>query len=130
MFVEELKRMIWRSFWSRFVLKEIQSCKPIWINPSSDLIYNSSGIGALQYGFSDLERTLFYNDCIYPHLREDVYEKCFLKVCSNCVVNGFPCQDAIACGGMNNKLQGLWDLSSYKHLINEHEAFYLGIEYI
>jgi hypothetical protein len=127
---EELERMIWQSFWSRFVLKEIMSYEPIWINPSNVLVCNSHDLGALQHGYSDLDRTLFHKDCIWPHLREEIYEKCFLNVCNNCVIKGFPCRDAILCGGMNIKIQELWDLTFYKKLVNEHEAFYLGIEYI
>ena len=127
---EELEREIWKAFWSRYILREIRSHEPIWLDPSNNLLYGSSDLGALQHKYTDLERTYFHRTCVWPYLRADVYDSCFLGFCNDCVIRGFPCNDAIYCGGMNKKLKEFWDMSFYKNLLDEDEEFYLGIEYI
>ena len=127
---EELERMIWQSFWSRFILREIRSYEPIWVEPSNDLLHNCIDIGALQHGKSDMERALFFYHGSWPRLKNDIYENCFLGSCRFCITEGFPCNDAVCCGGLNRKLQCFWDMSYYKNLLDEDEEFYLGIEYV
>ena len=127
---DEMEREIWKAFWSLYILSEIRSREPIWSSPSIQLLYNSSGTGALQHRYTDLERTLFSSKCTWPELREEIYDSCFLGVCHECVTRGFPCNDAISCGGLNRKIEEFWDMSFYKDLLGENEEWHIGAAFI
>ena len=115
---EELERLIWKSFWSRFVLSDIKKAKPVWINPSDFLILNSSDVGALQHGYTDLERTIFYNVFTWSYMRSLAYEKCFKNICNSCIHFGFPCENATYYGVINPRMVHCWDMSHYKNVTN------------
>ena len=63
---EELERMIWRWYFSIEVCPDVKAKDSIWVNPSGILFYNTSDPGAIQIGYTDLERRY---DCPYiePH---------------------------------------------------------------
>tara|TARA_Y100000310_G_scaffold192166_1_gene192103 strand:- start:766 stop:1290 length:525 start_codon:yes stop_codon:yes gene_type:complete len=66
---EEMERMIWRSFWSMYVLQDVKRQEPIWVKPSGMLFVNTSDTGAIQLGHTDLERRYVYLDAS-PHCHE------------------------------------------------------------
>jgi hypothetical protein len=113
---EEMERKIWESFWSMYILKEIKIHKPIWINPSDKLLFNSSDIGAFQHGYSDLDRSLFYKRLNWNRMRYIVYETCFENICYNCLYDGFPCMNATFYGIFHPRLLNWWDMSHYRNV--------------
>ena len=113
---EEMERKIWESFWSMYILKEIKNHKPIWINPSDKLLFNSSDIGAFQHGYSDLDRSLFYKRLNWNRMRYIVYETCFENICYNCLYDGFPCMNATFYGIFQPRLLNWWDMSHYRNI--------------
>ena len=53
---EEIERMIWLSYYQRYVLDDVRKKDTVWSVPSYMLFANSSDPGALQRGYTDLER--------------------------------------------------------------------------
>jgi len=129
---EEMERKIWQSFWSMYILKEVKNQKPVWINPSNALLFNSSDLGAIQHGYSDMEKTIFYNSFTWNRMRYCAYVNCFENICYNCIHDGFPCENATFYGVLNPKLVNWWDLSYYNNVTNnyEFEDIDIGAEFI
>ncbi len=112
---EEMKRKIWKFYWSGNILKQIRSREPIWINPSSRLLNNTTDIGAYQHGHSDLERTLFYRQTNCENMRSVVNDCCFRNICYNCLYDGFPCMNATYYGLFKPTMVNLWNMSYYRN---------------
>ena len=52
---EEMERMIWMKYFS-YVLQEVTTADSVWVNPSYTLFVNTSDPGAIQIGYTELER--------------------------------------------------------------------------
>ena len=130
MLPEEIERIIWNKYWKININKEIETKKSIWLNPSVDLLYNSSDIGALQHGFSDLERTLFSTDSCWPDFKLEIYNTCFENICHECLEKGFPCKNAVSFGNLNKNMNNKWDIKFYKSKLVPFEAYEFEADYI
>jgi hypothetical protein len=104
---EELERMIWTQFRSRFVFRQIRDRKTIWCSPSKNLLVLTREIGAIQVRCTDFERILhkghmkWYYDNLY-------YQPCLRELCINCVRYGFPCESAVHIGNMSDEMLKNW----------------------
>ena len=110
---EELERMIWEKYLSRFVFQEIKEKSSIWFNPSDRLLEITKGWGTLQICHSDFERVLLHktNEKSFRSLH---YHWCLMRKCRRCLEDGFPCWYAVNDGGMPEKLIYNWDITFYK----------------
>ena len=113
-----MERHIWQFYWSRNVLAEIKNRDSIWLNPSPELLYNSSDLGAFQHGHSDLEKTLFNSKNNGNYMRTLVNQSCFQNICYNCLYDGFPCSNATFYGLFKPIMANWWDLSHYQNVTN------------
>ena len=108
---EELERMIWRSFWSLYVLKEVKEMDSIWRDPSDPLLKMTKEWGAIQIYSTDLERVLLKNNTApYRNLH---YHWCLIDHCRRCLEDGFPCWYSVSYGGMPERMMNHWDMSFY-----------------
>ena len=110
---EELEYMIWKSFWSIYVLKEVKEKDSIWRYPSDDLLEMTKGWGTIQIRHTDHERVLLKNN--KATFRNLHYHWCLLDTCIRCLDDGFPCWYAVYYGGMPERMMNHWDISFYKN---------------
>ncbi len=102
-FPENFQWMVWRAFFSKFVLRElIRQLDFIWENPSDQLLRLCSGdAGAIQQGHHELAEMI-----------EDehmwMYNLCVGGKCLNCEDYGFPCTNLAWHGFRNMHLDCLW----------------------
>ena len=108
---EEIERIIWKFYYSKYVVREIYRVKPIWCIPSDELIEMCCDKGCAQLNHTDLERVLLSSGT--PHT-DIVYEECFENMCENCIYHGFPCANACFYGGFDSRLTQIWDTEHYK----------------
>lgn len=127
---EEIKIIIYKFFFSMYVLKEIKEQKSIWKNPSINLLYNSSDIGALQHNHSDLEKLLLNTNSRWVQLQYEVFYKCFYNLCNKCIIEGFPCSDATHLGCLHKNLENFWDMSFYKNQQQNDDIINIEDDYI
>ena len=94
--------MVWRAFFSKFVLKDMsKQFNFIWKNPSDQLMMLCNEPGTIQQGHHELEDMI--EDCDMW-----AYIICTKGKCINCVTYGFPCSNLAAHGFKNKRLDGLW----------------------
>ena len=74
---EEIERIIWKFYYSKYVVREIYRVKPIWCIPSDELIEMCCDKGCAQLNHTDLERVLLSMELHTPTL----YMKNVLKIC-------------------------------------------------
>jgi hypothetical protein len=126
---EEIERMIWMKYYSRYVLYEIENAEPIWIRPSHHLIVNTSDVGAIQIGYTDLERRYKRND--EPHcdiLRMVLGYSLFEPIkCTTCQFDDdFEwCKVEIEDMKFEKHISMWWDFSYYEEFPNEELLHYL-----
>ena len=110
---EEIERIIWRFYYSKNVMMEVEKSKSVWCSPSDRLINMCMDKGCAQITHTDLERVLFMNQT--PHT-DVVHRECLENLCGNCVYHGFPCMNASFYGGFDDRLTQIWDT---EHYLNE-----------
>ena len=102
-FPENFQSMVWRAFFSKFVLRDmVNQLDFIWENPSDQLLRLCSGdAGTIQQGHHELEEMI-----------EDehmwAYRICIDEKCGNCATHGFPCTNLAWHGFQNMRLDCLW----------------------
>jgi|TARA_Y100000389_G_scaffold174563_1_gene184623 hypothetical protein len=116
---EEIERHIWKFYFSKNVVREVNKVNSVWCVPSDNLIKMCCDKGCAQLTHTDLDRILFANRT--PHMNI-VYEECFENMCENCIYHGFPCVNASFYGGFNSKLDQLWNTEHYQ---NEEDLEYI-----
>jgi hypothetical protein len=100
---EDLLWVIWKTYSSSFVMKEIVSSqKFVWENPSARLISLCKDKGCIQQDHSGLE------DMIED---ENMWalKDCQEIQCANCKTHGFPCGNLAWYGFRNDFLTELWE---------------------
>lgn len=105
---QEIERIIWKKYYSKEVVKEINSAKLIWETPSENLLNKTNDIGCYQPKYSDMEK--------YMPLKEgnervrDFVLTCFNRTCNNCIIYGFPCLNAVSYSNLSNTLEVKWEV--------------------
>jgi hypothetical protein len=100
---EGVQYLVWKSFNSSFVLKELLSTHSfLWEIPSELLINLCNDNGTIQQGHHDLE------DMIEDH---DMwaFKNCIESKCLNCQMFGFPCGNLAIHGFKNHHISELWN---------------------
>ena len=108
---EEIERIIWKFYYSNYIVEAISKINSVWHTPSNDLVDICKDKGCIQHGHTDMEKILlsYQGDFV-----EVVHDTCFKNICLNCVYHGFPCLNACYHGGFDTKLEGIWNMDFYK----------------
>ena len=100
---EDLLWVIWKTYNSSFVMKElISSQKFLWKNPSARLKALSKDKGCIQQGHSELE-DMIEDENMWA------WKDCTEGACPNCEHYGFPCSNLVWYGFRNDFVEGLWE---------------------
>ena len=101
-FPGDIQWLVWRTFFSRFVVGEIQRTYNFrWKDPSQMLIDLCKDLGTIQQGHHELE----------DMIRDEnmwAWKICSSDRCANCEHFGFPCTNLAHFGFNNEKLECLW----------------------
>src|SRR6056300_523882 len=98
----DVQYLIWRSYYSKFVLTHIINCFDfVWRNPSDRLLELCKDIGTIQQGHIEIY------EMIEDHNMRCWYE-CVNNKCRNCEEYGFPCTNLAIHGFNNVRLDCLW----------------------
>ena len=113
---EELERLIWKKYYDSNILIEIKWFPSVWEKPTEALFKNSSDYGAIQIGYTDLER--LYDDTIphtsYMEFILDVDDTSYNWSCEDCVYGMFgKCHFQDRDKNMSYNCEKWWDLSYY-----------------
>ena len=100
---EDLLWVIWKTYNSSFVMKElVSSQKFVWENPSARLIALCKDKGCIQQGHSGLE-DMIEDENMWA------WKVCTEGACLNCKDHGFPCANLAWYGFRNDFIEGLWE---------------------
>ena len=97
----DIQWLIWRSFFSKFVLNKIIEIDCIWRNPSDHLIELCKDNGTIQQSHMEIQDMIEDENMWCWHA-------CIKGKCENCQTYGFPCLNLASYGFRNKKLASLW----------------------
>ena len=100
-FPGDIQWFIWKTFFSKFILKKIEETACIWLNPSNHLVELCKDVGTIQQGHMEIQDMIEDHNMVH-------WCECVNNRCSNCEQYGFPCTNLAMFGFGNRKLDCLW----------------------
>ena len=99
---DDIQWLVWRTFFTRFVVDEIARTYTFaWKDPSDTLVELCKDPGVIQQGHHELEDMIEDEDMW-------AWNTCIGDKCKNCVHYGFPCDNLAHFGFRNENIEMIW----------------------